>query len=250
MMSHSDRPTRLIDYKSFSELFSSAGIEIDDKKYYLLSEYAEMLCEWNEKINLTAITDPEGITIKHFFDSIYPFVLIPPNDGAALIDVGTGAGFPSIPLKICRPDISITLLDSLNKRVNFLKAVSDALDLGAECIHGRAEENARFIKNGNQMRGSFDVAAARAVANLRELCEYCLPFVKLGGSFYALKGKDGISEAKGAENAVKQLGGRIKEIKSYSLPNGDERVLIVIKKVHQTPQKYPRNSGQIKKNPL
>jgi 16S rRNA (guanine527-N7)-methyltransferase len=170
--------------------------------------------------------------------------------GTTLIDVGTGAGFPSIPLKICRHDIEITLLDSLNKRVNFLKEVSDELGLDARCVHGRAEETARYIKGGSEFRESFDIATARAVANLRDLCEYCLPFVKIGGRFVALKGKDGAAELDGAKEAIKILGGETELSKSYELPNGDSRQLIVIKKVRATAAKYPRNAGQIKKNPL
>ena len=223
---------------------------VDEKMYAAFSRYAELLCEWNEKMNLTAITDPEGIALKHFFDSVYPFKLVSPAEGGTFIDVGTGAGFPAIPLKIYRGDIHITLLDGLNKRVNFLKAVSDEIGLGAECIHGRAEEAGRFIREGNPLRESFDIASARAVAELRELCEYCLPFVKVGGRFYALKGKNGLNELDDAEGAVKTLGGKIEAAKEYRLPNGDERVLIVIGKVKPTPDKYPRNAGQMKKKPL
>lgn len=223
---------------------------VDGEMYARYVRYAELLCEWNEKMNLTAITDAEGIALKHFYDSVYPFTLMPPAEGASLIDVGTGAGFPSVPLKIYRGDIKLTLLDSLNKRVNFLKAVSDELGLGAECIHGRAEEAGRFIKEGNPLRERFDAASARAVASLGELCEFCLPFVKVGGRFYALKGKNGIEELAEAKNAINTLGGKVSAVKEYKLPNGDERVLAVIEKVKRTPDKYPRNAGQMKKKPL
>ncbi len=241
---------RLITADKLSELFAHGGMTVTEKIYADLSRYAELLCEWNEKINLTAITDPEGIAVKHFYDSIYPFTLVPPAESASLIDIGTGAGFPSVPLKIYRRDIGLTLLDSLNKRVSFLAAVSEELALGAECIHGRAEESGRFIKEGNPLREKFDAASARAVASLNELCEYCLPFVKVGGRFYALKGKNGLNELSESKAAVNTLGGRIGEVREYSLPNGDERVLIVIEKVKSTPQKYPRNSGQMRKKPL
>ena len=241
---------RLITAEKFSALFAGGGMTVDDKQYAAFSRYAELLCEWNEKMNLTAITDPEGIALKHFYDSVYPFALLPPPEGASLIDVGTGAGFPAVPLKIYRGDIDITLLDGLNKRVNFLKAVSDELGLGAECLHGRAEEAGRFMKEGTPLRERFDAASARAVASLRELCEYCLPFVRVGGRFYALKGKTGHDELAEAENAIKTLGGKVGEVKGYTLPNGDERVLAVIEKVSRTPDKYPRNAGQMKKKPM
>lgn len=241
---------RLIEFEAFEKLFETVGMKISSEMYSQFSLYAELLCERNKQMNLTAITDPEGIAVKHFFDSVYPFTLINVPRGTKLIDVGTGAGFPSIPLKIFRPDIEITMLDSLNKRVNFLQEVSDRLNLNANCIHGRAEETARFIKDGNPYRESFDFATARAVANLRDLCEYCLPFVKTGGYFAALKGKDGENELEEAQNAVKILGGKVELSESYRLPNGDSRHLILIKKIAPTAAKYPRNAGQIKKNPL
>lgn len=241
---------RLIEYSHFSKLFSDNGMKISEEVYGRLDRYADMLCVTNEKMNLTAITDPEGISVKHMYDSIYPFELFKPAEGASLIDVGTGAGFPSVPLKIYRPDIRLTLLDSLNKRVRFLQEISDELGLGAECIHGRAEETGRFIKSGNPLRESFDIATARAVANLRELCEYCLPFVKVGGYFAALKGRDARDELENAERAIGILGGELSEVFEYSLPNGDERALIIVRKIKPTPNKYPRNSGQMKKKEL
>ena len=229
------------------KVFAEGGIKIEEQQCAKLMFYADILCEYNEKINLTAITDPEGIAMKHFLDSVCPFLtedILP--QGARLIDVGTGAGFPSCPLKILRPDIRLTLLDSLNKRVEFLKLLSDGISLGAECIHGRAEE----YGHKPEYRESFDIATARAVANLTALCEYCMPFVKAGGSFIALKGPDGLSELKAAQNAVKTLGGEVSLCKGYALPNGDGRTLIVIKKTHPTPEKYPRNKGQMTKKPL
>ena len=238
---------KLTDKDSLRGLFSQGGIDVEDRQYEELSLYAEMLCEWNEKMNLTAITDPEGIALKHFYDSVYPFYrwdILP--EGAKLIDVGTGAGFPSCPLKIFRRDVSLTLLDSLNKRIGFLTSLSKRLSLGAECIHGRAEELGR--KEG--YREAFDAACARAVAELTVLCEYCLPFVKVGGVFIALKGADGEAELKRAENAVKTLGGRVERCERYALPNGDGRTLIVIRKEKPTDKKFPRNKGQMVKRPL
>lgn len=228
------------------EIFGKYGIELTDEQYGRLAVYSDLLVEWNEKINLTAITDPEGITVKHFFDSIYPFTLFELKEGSSLIDVGTGAGFPSCPLKIYRDDIKLTLLDSLNKRVNFLKELSEKAQLDAQCIHGRAEEAGRNA----DLREQFDCACARAVANLTELSEYCLPFVKKGGIFAALKGSGGEEELEEARNAIKILGGKVEKAEKYSLPNGDGRTLIIIRKVASTPPKYPRNKGQIKKNPL
>ena len=236
----------LINKTEIDKLFAQGNMVIDDAQYTKLQDYSRLLVEWNEKINLTAITDPEGIALKHFYDSIYPFTLIDVKENATLIDVGTGAGFPSCPLKIFRDDISLTLLDSLNKRINFLQEVSDVLGLDAECVHGRAEELGR---NGD-FREKYDMACARAVANLTELCEYCLPFVKVGGKFVALKGSSGLDELKDAQNAIKILGGKVETAKEYALPNGDGRVLIVIKKTAPTPEKYPRNKGQMKKKRL
>ena len=237
----------LTDLESLRALFSKGGMEVSQEQYQQLSRYAELLTDWNSRMNLTAITDPEGIAEKHFYDSVYPFLsedILP--TGAGLIDVGTGAGFPSCPLKIFRPDIKLTLLDSLNKRINFLNTLSEELGLEAECIHGRAEELGRRQEH----REMYDAATARAVANLSALCEYCLPFVRTGGSFIALKGSDGKAELKAAQNAVKTLGGEVSLCRDYALPGGDGRCLIVIRKIRPSPEKYPRNKGQMTKKPL
>lgn len=236
----------IISKQEAEKLFELCGIELTSNQYERFSLYSDMLTSWNEKINLTAITDPEGITIKHFFDSVYPFTLIDLPLNSSVIDVGTGAGFPSCPLKIVRDDVKLTLLDSLNKRIVFLANISEALDLGATCIHGRAEE----LGKNAEYRESFDCACARAVARLTELCEYCMPFVKKDGIFTALKGSGGEEELKDAKNAVKILGGKVEECKEYALPTGDKRTLIVIRKISDTPNKYPRNQGAIKKKPL
>lgn len=237
----------LTDYPGLRELFSKGNIEVTEREYERLNRYAELLCEWNEKINLTAITDPAGIAEKHFYDSVYPFLsegIVPEN--ASVIDVGTGAGFPSCPLKIFRDDIRLTLLDSLNKRIRFLEELSAELGLGAVCIHGRAEELGR----SNDHREKYDVATARAVAGLPVLCEYCLPFVKQGGIFAALKGSDGKAETEAAVNAIGVLGGKLESCIEYTLPNGDGRSIIIIRKVKAAPPKYPRNKGQMNKKPL
>lgn len=221
------------------------NIALSDENYARFSRYADLLVEWNEKINLTAITDPQGITEKHFLDSILPYEWVNLPENASVIDVGTGAGFPGIPLKIMRDDIHLTLLDSLNKRINFLNTVCDDLNIIADCIHGRAED-----MGTTQLREKFDIATARAVARLSVLCEYCLPLVKVGGMFVALKGSSGVDELKDAENAIKKLGGEPVSAREYSLPCGDGRTLVIIKKIAPTPKGYPRPKGKMNKNPL
>lgn len=235
-----------MELSAYMGVFEDKEITLSGEQWARLERYADLLRERNEQINLTAITDPAGIAVKHFFDSIYPFTLFELPEGARLIDVGTGAGFPSCPLKVWRGDIRLTLLDSLNKRINFLKELSDSIDLGAECIHGRAEE----LGKKADYREQFDIATARAVADLTDLCEYCLPFVKVGGLFAALKGSSGSEELERAKPAIKLLGGRTEKVVEYSLPEGDGRTLILIRKLSPTPAKYPRNAGQIKKRPL
>ena len=236
----------IIETGRFIKMFADAGIELTEEQVYRLGMYSEMLVQWNEKINLTAITDAEGISIKHFFDSIYPFSLVDMPKNSSLIDVGTGAGFPSCPVKIWRDDLRLTLVDSLQKRITFLAQLSDSLSLGATCIHSRAED----LGNNAEFREKFDIATARAVANLTDLCEYCLPFVKVGGKFVALKGSGADEELKEAKNAIKTLGGKIAQTTEYALPNGDGRTLIVIEKTSETPDKFPRSSAQIKKKSL
>lgn len=234
----------LIDYNKFSEIFLNCGFDVTDAQYEKFSLYAKMLVEWNDKINLTGITDPRGIALKHFLDSLLPLKKVEIPQNASIIDVGTGAGFPGLPIKIYRPDIKLTLLDSLNKRVNFLAEVCRKTGTAAEYIHSRAEDLGRNEK----YREKFDFAAARAVAALPVLAEYCLPFVKIGGTFVAMKGPN--ENPKDGETAVKFLGGELSDIFEYTLPDGDSRTLICIKKINPTEKKYPRNSGQISKKPL
>lgn len=223
-----------------SALFETAGFTLTEKNAESFSLYAKMLVEWNEKINLTAITDEEGIFEKHFLDSILPLSMMEIPEGARLIDVGTGAGFPSIPMKIMRDDLEITLLDSLYKRLRFLSELTAALEIKAKRIHSRAEEGSR----NEELREKFDVATARAVAALPVLAEYCLPYVKKGGIFLALKGPN--EEIAEARSAIKILGGEVEEVKDYELPCGDKRRLIVIRKQRATPTKYPRTTAKIK----
>lgn len=234
----------ILPYNEAEEMFRSFGLCLSEDMYRQFDAYAELLVEWNEKINLTAITDAQGITEKHFLDSLAAFRndIIPQN--ASVIDVGTGAGFPGIPMKIYRNDLKVTLLDSLNKRVNFLSEVSDRLSLGMNCIHSRAEDGAKK----NELREKFDIATARAVAPLPILCEYCLPYVKVGGCFIALKGPN--ENAKNSFTAYRTLGAEIADITEYQLPCGDKRQLVVYKKIKDTPAKYPRNPSQIDKKPL
>ncbi len=235
----------MINRSRLAKLFNGIGIRLSETQLQSFDRYARLLLEWNEKINLTAITDGEGIEQKHFLDSVLPFTKVQLPQGYSVIDIGTGAGFPSCPLKIVRSDIKLTLLDSLNKRINFLETLSDEIGLEAQCIHGRAEELAK-----GDMREAFDCAAARAVARLNVLCEYCLPYVKVGGEFIALKGSSGREELDEAENAVKTLGGEVERFEEYCLPCGDKRSLIVIRKTRPTDTRYPRNKGQMTKKPL
>ncbi len=219
------------------------GITSTDEICARFSTYEKLLVEWNEKMNLTAITAHDEVINKHFVDSISFQSLIP--EGALLADVGTGAGFPGLPLKIVRPDIQVTLLDALAKRLTFLDAVIEELGLsGVETVHMRAEDAGH-----SPMRETFDVATARAVANLPVLCEYCLPLVKKGGVFLALKGREGAEEAKKAEKAVKILGGEITEIRAVSWQDM-EHVVVAVRKVGQTPSKYPRKAGKPQKSPI
>lgn len=231
-------------FETVKTVFEYENLPLSEAQYKKFDTYAEMLIDWNTRMNLTAITDANGIAIKHFLDSalLLKYYKIPEN--ARVIDVGTGAGFPGIPLKILREDISLTLLDSLNKRINFLTAVNETLEFSTECIHSRAEDGAKKP----ELREKFDVATARAVAAMPVLCEYCLPYVKVGGIFAALKGP--AEDIDAAKPAIRLLGGEISGTERYLLPNGDERMLIFVKKISHTPTKYPRNSGQIAKKSL
>ena len=227
-----------------TESLKKAEINFDDKVIDNFIKYNDLLITWNEKINLTAITEPFEVVTKHFIDSSVGEGLI--KEEARVIDVGAGAGFPSLPLKIVRSDLEVLMLDSLNKRVNFLNEVINELSLsGISAVHGRAEEYAK------KERESFDVCVSRAVARLSVLCEYCLPYVKVGGVFLAYKGPQAEEEIVEAKRAIDILGGKVVDKKEYNLPDSDiTHTIIVIKKVRQTPIKYPRNSGKIAKSPI
>lgn len=222
-------------------------ITLTENQYEQFQKYFELLVEWNEKMNLTAITDESGVALKHFADSLslLNFVDIPQN--STLADVGTGAGFPGVVLKIARPDIKLTLIDSLNKRLVFLNEVCSQLGIDAELIHSRAEDGARDEK----LRESFDFVASRAVARMNVLSEYCLPYVKVGGAFCVMKGAQANEEFKESLNAINTLGGKLENKYFFELPeNGGERAIAVVRKVRNTPQKYPRQSGKIKAKAL
>ena len=222
--------------------FKKCNIELSEEKADKLLKLYEFLVEYNQNVNLTAITDFEEVVVKHFIDSVLPFSMIDIKENSSFIDVGTGAGFPSIPLMIVRPDLKGTLLEALNKRCVFLEKACELTEVDAKVIHGRAEDYAK------EKREAFDFATARAVAAMPVLCEYCIPYVKTGGRFIALKSVN--EDETLCEKAVKVLGGKIAEIKDYTITNGDSRRLFIIDKVSQTPTKYPRNPSLIKKKPL
>ena len=222
------------------------NIEINEEQIKSFEKYMNLLLKWNEKINLTAITQPEEVKLKHFVDSLTVLKYI--NDDDRVIDIGTGAGFPGIPLKIMKKNAKITLLDSLNKRINFLNIVIETLNLSnIQAIHGRAEEIAR----NKLYREKYDVAVSRAVANLSTLTEYMLPFVKVGGKCICMKGANVNEELKKAKNAIKELGGEVERVDNFYLSDNDnERNIIVIKKIKETKSKYPRKAGTPSKEPL
>lgn len=222
------------------------GVELDEAALDRFAVYAEKLVGWNEKINLTAITDPEGITVKHFADSLAVFRYADIPQKAKVIDVGTGAGFPGLAMLIARPDLRLTLLDSTKKKLTVIGDILDALGLQAETLHARAEEAA----GKDEYREQFDFATARAVANLRELSEYCLPFVRTGGSFLSMKSAKTDEEIDGARKAIAVLGGKIEAVNAFTLGDAGERTVIMIKKISQTSPKYPRPSAKIAKYPL
>ena len=228
------------------DTLNSLDIVLNDHAIDQLCVYNELLVERNKVMNLTALTEPGDVALKHFADSLMLLQYVDIPEGASLIDVGTGAGFPGLVLKIARPDLKLTLLDSLNKRLDFLREVCEALSLeGVEFVHARAEDGSRTA-----LRESFDFAVSRAVASLNVLCEYDMPYVKIGGSFIAMKGKDSLIELKDAQNAIELLGGRMKEHYEFHLADAGERAIIVIEKTAPTPDKYPRKSKQVKTKPL
>lgn len=222
------------------------GLILDSAAVDRLNTYGNLLLEWNEKMNLTAITEPEEVLYKHFLDCLMFFKNVEVPSGARVIDVGTGAGFPGLVLKIARPDINLTLLDGLNKRLTFLAEVLREIGLEAQLVHARAEDAGK----DPLYREKYDIACARAVAALPVLCEYCIPFVKVGGQFVAMKGASGKEEMLAAQNAYKVLGCEKSTIICENLRENEARAFIISKKISQTSPKYPRIGGKIKKSAL
>lgn len=229
----------------FKKLAEELDVKLTEKQILEFFQYKDIMLETNKFLNLTAITEEKEIILKHFIDSLTINKYI--SADASIIDVGTGAGFPGIPIKILREDVKVTLLDSLNKRVNFLNQVIKELNLvGINAVHGRAED---FGKNP-EYREKFDFVTARAVANLTTLSELCLPFIKIGGKFICMKG-NAIDELEEAEKAIKILGGKIISKETFNLPDSDiERNIIIIEKANHTPKQYPRKAGTPSKTPL
>lgn len=222
--------------------FNKCKIKLSGEQAEKFVKLYEFLVEYNQNVNLTAITDFEEVVIKHFVDSVLPFTMVNIKENSSFIDVGTGAGFPSIPLMIVRPDLRGTLLEALNKRCVFLEKACELVGIEASVVHGRAEDYAK------EKRECFDFATARAVAAMPVLSEYCVPYVKVGGKFIALKSVN--EEIEQSERVIKILGGKKAEVKDYTITNGDNRRLFVIEKISHTPTKYPRNTSMIKKKPL
>ena len=237
--------TFIDDLKDCADKFN---ITITNDELEKFDKYYRLLIEWNEKINLTAITEPHEVAVKHMIDSLSCFDERIFAENAHIIDVGTGAGFPGIPLKIYRPDLNVTLLDSLQKRIKFLNEVIITLGLkDITCVHARAEEGARQ----KQHREKYDVAVSRAVARLSVLAEYTLPYVKVGGCLVALKGAKFAEEADEAKRAVAMLGGEIEDVRPIHLPTlDDKRAIIIVRKTKPTPKTYPRKAGTPERKPL
>ena len=234
-----------MNIETFIEALKQHNISLTEKQLNQLDTYFHMLVEWNEKMNLTNITEKEDVYLKHFYDSI-TLAFYHSLDSQHICDIGAGAGFPSIPLKIVFPNLKVTIVDSLNKRITFLNALFEALELDqVEAVSARAEE---YCENH---RESFDIVTARAVARFEILDELCLPLVKLGGYFIALKGASGQEEFDVAQSGIQKLGGKLESMHAFTLPNhDDQRMNFYIKKVKQTPNKYPRAFAKMKKNPL
>lgn len=236
------------DTSQFIQDLKELGVSLTDKQIEQFLIYYELLTEWNSFMNLTAITEYEDVLKKHFVDSVSLIQAVDVRKELTLIDVGTGAGFPGLALKIAYPELKVTLLDSLQKRIQFLDAVIEKLGLeGIETIHGRAEDFAKSQK----LRESFDLCVSRAVANLSTLSEYCLPFVKVGGYFIPYKSEKIAQEKEEAEKALELLGGKFERQVEFMLPSSDiYRNLFVIKKVKETPKKFPRKAGLPAKEPI
>lgn len=234
----------MIDKERLRSLALQSGIELDQTALDRFDTYAELLVEWNGKMNLTAITEPEEIEVKHFLDCLMLPKYFDLSNTKTVIDVGAGAGFPSVPLLIYNPDLCLTMMDAINKRLTFLDTAIHAIGLEANLVHARAEDSGQD-KNYREM---FDLATARAVAPMNVLAEYCLPFVKVGGYFVALKGSNDDTEQ--AKEAIATLGGEVVSNVSYKLNGTEPRSIVVVKKISQTPTQFPRKAKKISAKPL
>lgn len=222
------------------------GVALDETALQRFAVYADFLREYNEKVNLTAITDPNGIVVKHFADSLALLKYVDLPNGAAVCDVGTGAGFPGMAILIARPDLKVTLMDSVNKKLEFLRQLAAKLEVSPEIVHIRAED----AGHDPRFREQFDCVTARAVSQLNKLSEYCVPLVKQNGVFVPLKAPLAEEEAAAGKSAAGKLGCRLKERFSYEIPGGDGREVLIFEKKSHTPTLYPRKSAVISKSPL
>ena len=234
--------------ETFYRLLAEQNIILTDQQKAQFERYFQLLVEWNEKINLTAITEKEEVYLKHFYDSIAPILQgLIENQPIKLLDIGAGAGFPSLPMKILYPQLDVTIIDSLNKRINFLQFLAEELGLeGVHFYHGRAEDFAQDKK----FRAQFDIVTARAVARMQVLSELTIPYLKVGGKLLALKASNAPEELTEAKNALNFLFSKVEDNISYTLPNGDPRYITIVEKKKETPNKYPRKAGMPNKRPL
>ena len=234
--------------ETFYNLLAEQNLPLSDQQKKQFERYFELLVEWNEKINLTAITDKDEVYLKHFYDSIAPILQgLIPNETIKLLDIGAGAGFPSLPMKILYPQLDVTIIDSLNKRINFLQLLAQELDLdGVHFYHGRAED----LAQDKNFRAQYDFVTARAVARMQVLSELTIPYLKVSGKLLALKASNAPEELLEAKNALNLLFSKVGDNLSYALPNGDPRYITVVEKKKETPNKYPRKAGMPNKRPL
>lgn len=234
--------------EEFYVRLADLGFPLTDRQKEQYERYFELLVEWNEKINLTAITEKDEVYLKHFYDSIAPILQgLIENQPIRLLDIGAGAGFPSLPMKILFPELDVTIIDSLNKRINFLHLLAEELGLnGVHFHHGRAEDFAQ----DKAFRAQFDIVTARAVARMQVLSELTIPYLKVGGRLLALKASNAPEELEEAKNALNLLFSKVEDNLQYELPNGDPRYITVVEKKKETPNKYPRKAGMPNKRPL
>ena len=234
--------------EEFYICLADLGFPLTDRQKEQYERYFELLVEWNEKINLTAITEKDEVYLKHFYDSIAPILQgLIENQSIRLLDIGAGAGFPSLPMKILFPELDVTIIDSLNKRINFLHLLAEELGLsGVHFYHGRAEDFAQ----DKAFRAQFDIVTARAVARMQVLSELTIPYLKVGGRLLALKASNAPEELEEAKNALNLLFSKVEDNLQYKLPNGDPRYITLVEKKKETPNKYPRKAGMPNKRPL